>query len=507
MRRLLTIVAAATLGAACNHTPVANLEKSFTLKVEAGTGDDSRVKIDFLWVIDNSSSMCQEQRLLAENFERFRSSLEVNFDVDARIAVTSVDAQCDNNGTSVFAAKGKFNQHVTRGANFTCHETLPFSCHTSDQCSDCAVLGNCESSGEWTCKVPSTPDCDVNPNGSLNTGCQRECNTDEECKVAFGDDRYVCVNVSGNSGCVVPAPTADCPDELPPFLEKNESVDNTDLFGCIANVGVTQQICLRFEQPLKTGYMALDPTGPNADQAAAFLRPDAFLVVILISDEEDCSTAEGRDNMIVDTEQFRCGIYPTTDDNGPLLPVAHYVNKYKALKDDPGRVIVAAISGDSIATDPAQKQADRDAWRASKESPRSCNWGAYICNSPLSGTSDYGGRFQQFATAFGPNGTFQNMCEGAGIQPALDAIADTIVAVINKVCLPKPILDGLKVSRIRNGQEQVLTEGQGAGTYRVVLGAEDCAVDNELLPAITFGDPPRPGDQIKVVYQGDPELP
>ncbi len=49
----------------CNSVPVSGLEKSFTLVVEqeAGTGDP--VKIDFLWVMDNSASMCDEQVSLA----------------------------------------------------------------------------------------------------------------------------------------------------------------------------------------------------------------------------------------------------------------------------------------------------------------------------------------------------------------------------------------------------------------------------------------------------------
>ena len=56
-------------------------------------------------------------------------------------------------------------------------------------------------------------------------------------------------------------------------IEKNATVDNTDLFKCIAHVGVQQSSCLRYEQPLKSAFLALDPSGTNREQSLAFLRP------------------------------------------------------------------------------------------------------------------------------------------------------------------------------------------------------------------------------------------
>jgi len=501
---VLAVLGLAT--AACNHTPVANLEKSFTLKVEAGTGDDSRVKIDFLWVVDNSSSMCQEQSALSSNFDKFVDSLEKNFDVDARIAVTSVDAQCQNNGSTVFAARGKFNQKVIRTSPIACAESEKFACTNDNECSDCGVLGECDTDGEWKCSRPALDICLVNPNGTLNTSCQRRCATDQECKDLFGDSRYVCLKPAGNTGCVLPPPNDDCPDEMPPFLEKNDTVDNTNLFKCIAHVGVFQETCLKYEQPMRAAFMALDPTGPNREQALAFLRDDAYLVVIIVSDEEDCSVAEGRDGMIVETDAFRCGLFPTTDTGGPLVPVAHFINRFKALKEDPGRVIMATIAGDSTASTEGARQAAREAYLESKSNPRDCYTGTYICDSDV-GTADYGGRFIELADGFGPNGSFQNICSSGGLDAALIDIAETIVSVINRICLPKPILGALTVSRTRQGVTTTLTEGQGNGTYSIAYGAEECAVDGVIMPSLTFGDSPQPGDEINVVYQGDPQLP
>lgn len=505
MRYVLPLAALAIT--ACNTTPVADLEKSFTLAVEAKQGGADGVKIDFLWVVDNSTSMCEEQRALGVNFETFRSSLETNFTVDARIAVTTVDAQCDNNGTTVFAAKGKFNQHVNHTAPFACTQTVRKYCANDDDCAglDCSELGQCDSDGTWKCARPNIDQCIENPNGSFNSACRRTCTSDTECQQLFGNPAYRCLTPQGNSGCVLPPPTDGCPDEMPVYLEKNAQVDNTDLFRCIANVGVEQANCLRYEQPLRTAYMALDPTGANADQAASFLRPDAYLVVIVVSDEEDCSVADGRDNVIQETAAFRCGLFDTTDNGGPLVPAGHFVNRFKSLKSDPSKVIVATIAGDSLATNPADKDAEREAYIASKSAPRDCNASTYICDS-AEGVADYGARYHEFADSFGPNGTFQNICDEGGMEKALLAIADTIIAVVNRLCLPKKVLAGLEVSRTRNGETTVLTQGHGEGTFDIIPAAEDCAVDGELMPALIFGDPPKPGDQIQVNYQGDPEL-
>jgi hypothetical protein len=491
---------------ACNQTPVAGLEKSFTFKVEKRTGDDELIKVDFLWVIDNSSSMCEEQLSLTRNFRTFTDQIQNAFDIDPRVAVTTVDAQCEVNNTTVFSARGKFNQRAATAFPPPCQEQRKVECLVDADCAglDCELYPDrcANPQGTWTCSAPTSETCLISPNGSVNSSCKRRCKTDGECQTLFGDATFVCQKPSSNEedwGCIRPPDSASCPNELPPFLDSN----NLDLFPCIATVGVNQEKCLKFEQQLRSGYMALDPNGPNAAQSQGFLRDDAYLVVIFVSDEEDCSIA---DNATVSEDKYEtCGLLKTTDQGGPLVPVAHYVNRFKALKADPGRVIVAAISGDSQRTEPAEITLEREAYVEAKSDPRTCFQKSYICSS-ANGTADFGSRFLDFTRGFGPNGTFSNICADAGIGPALAQVAQTIVAVINKICLPRPILDGLVVKRIRNGVEETLVEGDGPGTYAIVRGAEDCAVDGVIMPAVTFGDPPIPGEEIRIEYQGDPQF-
>jgi hypothetical protein len=507
-RHIAAVAGLAAALAACNHTPVEGLEKSFSLSVAVGTGQEEPVKIDFLWVIDNSTSMCQEQYSLTKSFSAFTESLGRFFEIDPHVAVATLTADCAPDNTSMVIPRGVFNTVPSREYPPACFEERRMECGTTDAptCGDidCDEYGVCNASPtEWVCRKVNQPDiCTENPNGSINSACQRTCRDDADCQAFYDDPTFRCRQPAGQArGCLRPPLTEGCPDSLPPILTK----DNLDLFRCNASVGVTQSNCLKYEQQLRSGLLAVDPSGPNREQAKAFLREDAYLVIIFVTDEEDCSVADGR-YIAEDGDYSRCGLLKTTDDNGPLTPVAHFVNRFKSLKSDPGRVIVAAIAGDSTRGTPEERQLDREAYIASKSHPRTCYNSTSICSS-VNGVADYAPRMIELVTSFGPNGVFSNICSDEGIGPALTEIAATIIKVINKVCLPRPILGGLVVQRTSgDGETVTLEEGDGPGKYRVVFGSEDCGGEDGLLPAIAFGDPPQPGDVIKVTYQGDPQL-
>ncbi len=503
---------------ACNSSPVENLEKSFTLKVEQSSGTSDPIKIDFLWVIDNSTSMCEEQLSLTRSFDQFTSKLEDFFRIDPRVAVTSHDMQCDVNDSSIASAGGVFNTIPASKFPPACFESRVRLCATNSDCAnmDCVVRGECDiddpdctcegALGEWSCEgAGRTASCRINPNGTVNTQCTRACQTTEECRAVFDDDSYVCQHTtssrSGWAGCVRPPRTAECPNEVPPVLDGT----TLDYFACAATLGVNQERCFLYEQGLNAALAALDKAGSNAQQAQDFLRDDAYLVLIFISDEDDCSVAPNR-TINIEDDRDTCALLPTTEVGGPLAPVGHFVNRFKSLKQDPGRVIVAAIAGDSTLESPAEVAADRSLYVESKGSPKTCYHQSYICLSG-NGKADYGARYLELTESFGPNGVFTNICDDEGVGPALEAIADTIINVLNKVCLPRPVLDGLVVERTNaDGSKVALTEGSGPGTYSIVEGAEDCVVDGVFMPAIAFGDPPTAGEEIIVTYEGDPQL-
>ena len=71
--------------------------------------------VDVLWVIDNSTSMCEEQAALAQAFQVLRTRLGAAVDFDLRVAVTSTDMQCEPSvDEGINATQGRFNQVAAR---------------------------------------------------------------------------------------------------------------------------------------------------------------------------------------------------------------------------------------------------------------------------------------------------------------------------------------------------------------------------------------------------------
>jgi hypothetical protein len=89
------------------------------------------------------------------------------------------------------------------------------------------------------------------------------------------------------------------------------------------------------EKGLEVATYALSPemtTGPNS----GFLRRDANLLVVVVSDENDCSDRgvfEGESSTLCYTQPDR------------LVPVTEFVVQFRGLKDDPNKVRFAAIVG------------------------------------------------------------------------------------------------------------------------------------------------------------------
>lgn len=139
-----------------------------------------------------------------------------------------------------------------------------------------------------------------------------------------------------------------------------------DAFTAIEQVGVSG---CGFEQPLEAVHKALINTTANA----GFLRADANLAVIVLTDEDDCSLAH---NALIDPnnsdvgalQSFRCTHYGVTCDVGGLTPdqmnevgakdechsneqspyltrVADYATFLRGLKPDPRMVMFAAVAG------------------------------------------------------------------------------------------------------------------------------------------------------------------
>ncbi|MCB9728306.1 MAG: hypothetical protein H6744_04755 [Deltaproteobacteria bacterium] len=564
------VLAATFLFGACNDIPISGLEKSFSIHVRKTVGNGDAIPIDFLWVVDDSSSMCEEQVALTDNFQQFSKILAENFDIDPRVAVVTPDMHCTMQESLGKATKGQFSTQAATGFPPACQARQPVPCTTNEQCAnlDCTLFGTCDAEGTWTCRKAQNASCVENPNGTLNSTCRRSCTTDDECQQLFDDPRYICQKLSGSPadwGCLLPPPTSNCPASVGPVLD----LSTIDQFACLATVGVNQAQCFKYEQGMRGALTALDANGPNKANIACtkqqekdgeckrFLRDEAYLVIIFVSDEDDCSA----DVELPEDKHDQCGLLDDQTSGGPLIPVNHFVNRFKSLKSDPGRVIVAAISGDALPGEPLEPkelldemgnptgetycsdlldqvnagtltevEASRECFLRSKDNPFVCFHTTTICTSS-SGQADWGRRYQQLAERFGDNGVFENICSAAGLGPALERIAARIVQVVGELCLPKgvedvetlvvqktqinsagqPIVDPVSGQPVLVTLQRVETFTPGAkNTYRLKeAGAQACQDGSGFIrPSIIFPDDdlPRAGEEIIISYKANPEL-
>jgi len=532
-------------------------------------GPQGPVELDLLFVVDNSASMCHEQYALGRSIGSFVSEFQTLPQLDLRVTVT----------TMKITAGGQFV--TTPAVSFppACVESRAWPCLGNQDCA--------EEFGEgWECKAYAASKT-YNMNGSVNSTCTFKCDGDEECCTEFchagecaGDVSclaamcvdapteectYECISPGqGNSGngCKRPPDAADCPATLPMFL----TLDNIDLFKCLATPQAEQTYSANMEYGLQAAWWALDPEGPNAGQSAGFLRPEAYLLVVFVTNGDDCSIAEDfcspnwdcdsdedcppgtkckldkRFSQLMGQEKRLCcgsikkdyynicallGEYKgeahhqcvydlsckdcETDedcDDGwyckqgkkcrpeifsltniatyqappgtpifSLSPAAEYYGRYKSLKEDPNRVMIAAIVGDGMvlnddkaayisdkclekedlqkcqfyaqqkaafpgcADNPAESGCEQlqqakldcisECYIASKGDGKNSTVArnTYICLSDL-GKADAGLRYIRLANMFGPNGMVSNICSPEGMDQAMTDIAGMVVSVV-----------------------------------------------------------------------------
>ena len=171
------------------------------------------------------------------------------------------------------------------------------------------------------------------------------------------------------SGCAGPRDRylIDVLDEESGAREVNYPADSTlaDSFACIATLGA--QGC-RFEAPLEAMRRALAPDN-LANQG--FLRDNALLAIVILSDEDDCSASDPRmfgSAEVVDGHRlgpagnFRCFSQGVMCEDGTaeregvregceprdsefLTAIDEYVDDLRKLRPDPRQLVVAGIVG------------------------------------------------------------------------------------------------------------------------------------------------------------------
>jgi hypothetical protein len=265
-----------------------------------------------------------------------------------------------------------------------------------------------------------------------------------------------------------------------------------DVFSCVAALG--EDGC-GFEQSLLSVTHALgadnfdqstgQPQPPAENQG--FLRPGAYLAIILITNEDDCSAPAGAssdlypragDGSSLSTPLgpptgYRCNSFghlcgspaapppimsprgaadpgdgstivdldnctsnEDTNTGGKLIPVQAFAQVIKALKADPNdQILVAAITG--LYPDTSQHHPYAVTWKTSPSQDAAGPWPEmyHSCMSAGDGSfADPGVRVGEWVKAFGRNGVLQSICD-TSFKPAMQRIAEEIGRVLGPKCV------------------------------------------------------------------------
>lgn len=166
------------------------------------------------------------------------------------------------------------------------------------------------------------------------------------------------------------------------WIDRNDSaVANT--FSCVANVGTSGP---SLEMPLYATQLALGDRIADGTNAG-FLREDALLAIVILTDEDDCSRTDN--DFTITSDQ--CGA-----NNADYMPVVETVDFLDTLVGSRDRWATAVIAGPSA------------------------------CSSSF-GEANHAQNLQQFVSITGENAVFSSICSG-DLTTALAEALDTFDA-------------------------------------------------------------------------------
>jgi hypothetical protein len=301
---------------------------------------------------------------------------------------------------------------------------------------------------------------------------------------------------------------------------KNFTGDISQVFSCMAQLGTDG---CGFEHQLQATRVALyEGTTP---ENKGFLRENAFLAIILITDEDDCSADfnsnlfDLNDPVYAGTRaSFRCAhtghvcnntqppimTYSAPyesckpNDNGRLIKVQEFVDSIKALKRRPDQILVSGIFGlPNNATGALYRygMVDTDIDFLP------------ICDVAGQGVAYGGIRLKAFVDSF-PDSAFFSICS-ADFTPAMRQIGEKLRARLGNPCITAPVVDtkpepGVQpdcqvIDRVPMGagyQDQALPQcGSGATPCWTLATDANCGQSGFKISVDRAGKLPPPGTQ------------
>ena len=263
------------------------------------------------------------------------------------------------------------------------------------------------------------------------------------------------------AGCM--GPTGAFIDESNNEATKNYPGTIDDAFACLANVGT---MGCGFEHQLASAATALGFRGSIPATNTGFLRPDAFLAVAFITNEDDCSAPPN--TMLFDSTSFlqsstlgppifRCnefghlcgGVAPPRNGTTPvtitadchsnetgtyLYPVGTLASFFKSLKADPSMLFVSAIAAP---VKPYTVNFAASIYSPGENDARI----AHSCTRSDGAFADPAVRMADFVAQFGTNGNMTSICDDS-FAPALAQLGTAIGRAFTSHCLDNTVPDG-----------------------------------------------------------------
>lgn len=433
-------VLVASLGMlSCNQHPVSYSAAVGATEYIQKTSVDGSTQLDILWVVDNSGSMCQEQRTLRENFELFVEELE-RTSLDFHLGLTTT--QLDIHAPEPVAQPGLLQS--------TPQPVIGFdrACHLAVDDQGVQIPGNYQPVKD---AITAAVSCMTTPDNSFLD----PSNADIEC--ALYDQPTGCeITRNGTSVCGGGGPPCSHANlfpnpssyrAIPKVLRSSDYMTDNNLdvarlkadFGCMALVGTRGY---GIEKGLGAAVEAtrIDKTGGAYEGANAnvdapnhgLIREDSRFAVVFVTDENDC-THDGSVN-----EATACGgdVCEYANKEGKLVPPAQLKEELmENLRQTKGRpefgeadVLVASIHGLYRKYDGPVYTEDQCHGESHEEIGPSC--------LSSNGAAFSGDRYEEFLRAFPPEQFFPQpntnapndpltgwMCVG-DFSPALRAIGE-----------------------------------------------------------------------------------
>jgi len=252
--------------------------------------------------------------------------------------------------------------------------------------------------------------------------------------------------------------------------QRNYNGDLATVFGTMAKAGASG---CGFEQHLEAAKRALN----NNPQNANFVRPDAFLALIFIQDEDDCSIAHGsllgNDSSLGPLQSMRCtrfGVVCDVNGQNPdqmnsvgtkdqchpadnsqyLTNINDYVTFFKGLKTDPKDVLVAGVAG-TVSPFQIEMRPPAGSTQPIPALAHSCN---YTDSSNMLEVADPPIRLKFFLDQFPDRSTFTTICQ----QDLSDGL--TLIANLLKTVIGSPCVDGKLATPYECSVSYVTNEGK-----------------------------------------------